>query len=76
MSAEQMKDKLILLVDNLPQSALWDMELVHEIMRAAADIGRHIRAGTVPDEKAIFGGRIARYLEVNAACRMPVSIGG
>lgn len=67
MSAKEMADKLVHVVDNLPQSALWDMELIHEIFGAAAEIGRHLRAGTTPDAAAIFGGRIARYLEVIAA---------
>ena len=67
MSAKEMSETLVRLVENLPQSALWDMALIHEIMQAAADIGRCLKAGTVPDEKTIFGGRIARSLEVDAA---------
>ena len=67
MSAKEMSETLVRLVENLPQSAFWDMDLIHEIVQAAAYIGRCLEVGTVPDEKVIFGGRIARYLEVNAA---------
>ena len=67
MSAKEMSERLVRVVESLPQSALWDMELIHEIVQAAAEIGRHIRVGTVPDENAIFGGRLARYMGVSAA---------
>ena len=67
MSARKMSKKFVGIVENLPQSAFWDMDLIHEIVQAAAYIGRCLESGAVPDEKVIFGGRIARYLEVNAA---------
>lgn len=67
MSAKEMSKKFVGIVENLPQSAFWDMELIREIVQASAYIGRCLEAGTVPDEKVVFRGRIARYLEVRAA---------
>ena len=66
MSAKEMSGRLVRVVESLPQSAFWDMELIREIMWAAAEIDCHIKAGTVPDEKSLFGWRLSRYMEVCA----------
>lgn len=75
MSTKEMADKLVFMVDHLPQHAMWNMTLIHEIMAAAIEIGRHLKAGTTPDEKRLFGGEIARYMEVTG-CRIHASISG